>query len=230
MVALRRALPMAMSLAKAYGIVGSKLARPSKMPGYSFGISAKECQRGGELRHVAGTVCERCYAMRGRYTCGTVVRAHARRLASLDHPRWVEAMAFLIYVHGAEYFRWFDSGDLQSLEHLANICAVCHRTPSTRHWLPTHEPGIVGRYLERRALPRNLVVRISADFIEDRPTTPTHGLPTSTVHRHKGEPVPSASGDPRESVECKSYLRENRCAQCRACWDPRVANISYPQH
>jgi len=230
-VALRRQLPIAMTLPRARQIIGSDLGNASKMPGRSYGISALDCNRGSELAQIEGTVCERCYARRGHYTCKRVAGAHERRIAAIDHPQWVDAMVFLINVYGERHFRWFDSGDLQSLSHLERIVEVCEHTPSTKHWLPTHEGSLVGTFLERGGrIPSNLTIRISADYIEDRPTTPTWGLPTSTVHRFKGEPVPAADGDRRKSVECRAYERANRCGQCRACWDPRVDNISYHQH
>lgn len=218
-----------MTLPEAERIVGGALGRPSKMPGRAWGISSAECDRGSKLRDVDGTICQVCYAARGHYMCGSVVAAHERRLAAIDDPRWVEAMAFQINVLGVEYFRWFDSGDIQSLDHLEKIVEVCLRTRRCSHWLPTHEVGRVGAYLDEWELPDNLCVRISADFIEDRPHE-TWGLPTSTVHLHKGEPVPSASGNRKESIECTAYLRDNHCGHCRACWEPAVQNVSYPKH
>jgi len=229
MVAVRNALPRAMTVPLAREIVGGELGKTSKMPGPSWGISADDCQRGAELAQIADSVCGRCYAKRHRYLTATVRRCHDRRLAALDDPRWVEAMAFLVrcYAKGG-YLRWFDSGDLQSPQHLAQIVEVCERTKSTSHWLPTHEPYIVGEFLRSgETLPSNLCVRISADGIEDRPTTPTWGLPTGTVHRHPGEPVPSASGRRSESLECGAYRRGGVCGSCRACWDRRVTNVSY---
>ena len=54
---------------------------------------------------------------------------------SLDHPQWVQAMVVLI--DKQPWFRWHDSGDIQSLEHLEKIFEVCRLTPETSHWLPT---------------------------------------------------------------------------------------------
>jgi hypothetical protein len=48
-----------------------------------------------------------------------------RRLDSQD-PRWVTAMVALI--KDQDWFRWHDSGDIQSLEHLKNIFEVCKLT------------------------------------------------------------------------------------------------------
>jgi hypothetical protein len=220
-----------MTLPEAIRIVGSKLGSPSKMPVgcRSWGISAKECDVGGELKLIEGTVCAICYADHGHYTCPSVVNAHARRIASIDDPLWVEAMAYMINVLGVDWFRWFDAGDIQSVEHLEKIVNVCLRTRTCNHWLPTHEVGRVGEFLEEWELPSNLCVRISADYVEDRPHE-TWGLPTSTVHLHKGEPVPSASGNRKESIECTAYKRDNHCGQCRACWEPAVLNVSYLKH
>lgn len=224
-------LPIAMTVPVAEAIVGP-LGRPSKMPGRAWGISTASCKRGSLLAQQPDTVCSRCYAARGRYMTGSVQRCQARRLEALEHPQWAEAMAFLINAYNAHgHFRWLDSGDLQGLAHLDKIADVCRRTPTVAHWLPTHETYLVGEWLASgNSIPSNLVIRISADVIESAPTAPTHGLPTSTVHRHKGEPVPVGDQDPRRSVECRAYARGFVCGTCRACWDPRVQNVSYPLH
>jgi hypothetical protein len=44
-------------------ITGS-LSKPSKMPGWAYGIPAKECQTGAKLREVKGSTCFNCYALR----------------------------------------------------------------------------------------------------------------------------------------------------------------------
>ncbi len=60
-------------------------------------------------------------------------------------------MVKLIYWQAAEtgepFFRWFDSGDLQSVEMVRDIVAVAERTPEIRHWLPTREYATVREYL-----------------------------------------------------------------------------------
>lgn len=231
MVAIRKSLPQVMSLPLAKEILGADLGRASKMPGRSWGISAYDCRRGAELAQVEGTVCSKCYAKRGNYGTSTVQDCQKRRLAAVDHPRWVDAFVYLLRCYDERYFRWFDSGDLQSPEHLAKIVAICRRTPRCSHWIPTHEPGIVREFLAGGGkLPGNLVIRISADYIEDRPTDVPAGCNTSTVHKFKGEPVPAATGNPKHSIECKAYERGHHCGPCRACWSPDVANVSYPKH
>jgi hypothetical protein len=68
-----------------------------------------------------GGLCLRgCYAMKGRYRFKNVKDALNRRLNSLTHPQWVEAMTVLVshYSRKVPFFRWHDSGDLQGAQHL----------------------------------------------------------------------------------------------------------------
>ena len=103
------------------------LSKPSKMPGPAYNLPAWHCQTGAKLRKIEGTPCFGCYAMKGRYRFSNVRAALERRLDSLDHPQWVTAMVALI--QGQPWFRWHDSGDVQSHEHLKNIFEVCRLTP-----------------------------------------------------------------------------------------------------
>jgi len=53
-----------MKSSEAWNIVGG-LSKPSKMPGWSIGLPAKECKTGGKLQAVKGSVCFDCYALKG---------------------------------------------------------------------------------------------------------------------------------------------------------------------
>ena len=79
------------------------LSKPSKMPGPAYNLPATECITGAKLVNVPGSVCHGCYALKGRYRFSNVRMALARRLESLKHPRWVDAMVTLI--HGEPWFR-----------------------------------------------------------------------------------------------------------------------------
>ena len=50
---------------EALKIIGGSLSKPSKMPGWSIGLPAKECKTGSKLRAVPGSVCYDCYALKG---------------------------------------------------------------------------------------------------------------------------------------------------------------------
>lgn len=79
----RRRPDGSLTIAAARGIAGS-LGHPSKMPGYSYGISATKCQTGGKLRGVPGSVCSGCYALTDWYrTWEPLLEGHALRWAGL---------------------------------------------------------------------------------------------------------------------------------------------------
>lgn len=193
------------------------LSFPSKIPGPGYSIPAKNCVTGSKLREVKNSVCSSCYARRGNYLYTAPLQAMQRRLKSLDHPQWVDAMVTLIqrYAIASGYFRWHDSGDLQSREHFQKICMVARRTPEIRHWLPTKEYAFV----KGIKVPDNLVVRQSAHLKDKMPPTNKPGSMVSTTGEF-----------PKGVIECEAYKRGNFCGPCRACWDPKVKVIGYHAH
>lgn len=202
----------------------------SKMPGTTFAQDAFACKVGDKLAKVEGSVCSKCYArkiQRLRPSVNQGWKANlekARKWLSVNPSQWVAACKFQIErasnKSGEKYHRWFDSGDLDSVEQLAAICQVAQGTPGIKHWLPTREAGIVKKYKANGGIvPKNLVIRVSATMINDNPIK-GHAN-TSTVHT-KGATV--------QGHECPAYKQGNACGTCRACWNPSVANISYPKH
>lgn len=200
--------------------IAHKLSHPSKMPGPAYSLPAKNCKIGSILAQVSGTTCFSCYALKGRYVFPNVQNALARRLQSITDPRWVEAMVTMIKSSKTKWFRWHDSGDLQSTEHLGKIVEIAKQLPTVNFWLPTREYDIVREYVLTHNLPGNLTARLSSHKVDQDPPS-GYGYVTSTVHT-KGSKI--------IGEECKAYTRENKCGTCRACWDPKVANISYPKH
>jgi len=186
------------------------LSAPSKMPGPSYNLPATQCITGSKLVKIPGSVCKGCYALKGRYNFNNVRLALARRIESLQHPQWVLAMTILI--KGEEVFRWHDSGDLQSVQHLMNIFAVCKATPETSHWLPTREAKFLP--LNTDSIPKNLLIRMSSHMIDQKPVK--FWPWTSTV----------STG----SFTCPASKQGNECKSCRNCWNREVANVSYPKH
>ena len=187
------------------------LSAPSKMPGPAYNLPAWQCITGAKLQAVSGSVCHGCYALKGRYRFNNVKQALQRRATSLDHPHWVEAMVALITGH--KYFRWHDSGDLQSEWHLKQIFEVCKRTPSTKHWMPTREARFL-KLLDPAIIPSNLIIRMSSHMIDQGPVT--FWPWTSTVST--------------KSKTCPAQDQGNSCRDCRACWDRSVSNVTYPKH
>ena len=195
---------------EAWKIVGG-LSKPSKMPGWSIGLPAKECKTGGKLQAVPGSVCYDCYALKGCYVFKVVQQAQYRRLAAIKHPLWVGAMSHLINSKKPDVFRWHDSGDVQDEEHLLKIFAVCKLTPSKRHWLPTREAWIKAFLPE---CPGNLVIRFSAPMVNQRAP----------------ESWPNSSEVVDKNFNCPASLQDNECKDCRMCWNPEIKTIRYHKH
>lgn len=232
-----------MNLTEAKNIIGS-IGFPSKMPGTSFGISAHACLAGQELAKLPGSICSNCYALRDKMSWPKVQLAYRRRLEGLSHPNWVGAMVrLLLHYHAAPFrridlglrgkklarvgsrlrlnpmgfHRWHESGDLQSVEHLAKIVEVCRRTPNIKHWLPTRELAILRAW--DGEVPPNLTIRVSATMIDGPP--PNGWKQSSTVHSRT---------PPKGVHECPAYKQEHQCKDCRACWSRDVPVVSYLQH
>lgn len=218
-----------LSKKQATKICGS-LGEPSKMPCHTYSIPAKRCKMGSKLVKIEGSTCARCYALKNNYRFPNVQDALEYHYQSLDHPQWEDALVFLIESTGEVWFRWFDSGDLQSVEHFARICRVVRRTPRVKHWLPTREYKFVLDYLAAGGkIPRNLVVRFSAHMVDAAP--PAYGFPTSTVHSQwPGDPLRILNQIPAGTHYCQAPRQGNKCDTCRACWNPRVRNVSYHAH
>ena len=185
------------------------LSAPGKMPEGSYNLPASACQTGAKLRLIPDTPCYKCYAFKGNYVrYPAVQKALQRRLKSLDHPQWVEAMTVL--VKGQKHFRWHDSGDIQSVDHLKKIFEVCKRTPDTKHWLPTQER----KYLPMGSYPDNLVIRLSN---AKNNTTPGQAWTHWST-------VVDTGGD------CPASKQGNQCGTCRRCWSREVKHVTYPKH
>ena len=226
-----------MKTEEALKIIGGSLSKPSKMPGFSIGLPAKECKTGSKLRKVQGSTCYDCYALKGCYVFKVVQDAQYRRLAAVSSPQWVQAMAHLINSKKPNVFRWHDSGDVQDLDHLNKIYEVCRLTPTRRHWLPTREAWIK-EHVSRA--PDNLIIRFSTPMIDQ--AAPASWSNTSTVSSlHSVNDCPAFRTDKAGTVhsleefkvmtkETKKDLDLGHCGSCRNCWNKEIKNISYGQH
>lgn len=211
---------------KAAKLINGGLSNTSKMACKSYGLPAKECTTGSKLRKIEGSVCSDCYALKGMYFFPVVQAAQYKRLASITSPEWVESMVASI---GKDlFFRWHDSGDLQSVEHLEKIIEVCNLTPNTRHWLPTKEKRLVSKWLKNNTCPDNLIIRLSAPMLNQAIKvsspdlyTPSTDLYTSSVHTSDLMAI---------GFKCNAPNQNGECRDCRACWSKSVLNVSYHKH
>jgi len=205
------------------------------MPGFSTSTPAQACITGSKLRKISGSVCEKCYAFKGNYARPNVRKALERRLAGIQHPRWVDAMVVLIEHHCRKcpYFRWHDSGDIQSLAHLRGIAAIASALPHIKFWIPTRERQFVKRFLASQPVPKNLVIQVSDPLIrEPRRHSSRSFANTSGVapRMSKAAWKRLVSVNRRVLHHCPASLQDHECKSCRACWDRRVKHVVFLQH
>ena len=204
------------------GFLIGGFSQPSKMPHYSWSISALGCQTGGILHGKAGSVCEKCYARKGFYQFPAAKKAMARRETIWQitpRSQWVQDFAAELkrVPNKAWEFRWFDSGDLRSYDMLKQIVDIAVLTPHIKHWLPTKEYAYAQQAKrEQLPIPANLVIRVSAPMIDGPPAKwwPT----TSTVSKDASH------------ATCPAPQQFGKCGACRQCWNPAVQNVVYAAH
>jgi len=230
---LAKTRPYTMTLKAAKESAGKLSLGNGKMPGSTFAMDAFACKVGDKLAKVKGSVCDSCYARKLQKLRPSVNQGWGNNqklavalIANAPH-KWVAAMVFQIekaaIKSGENYHRWFDSGDLDSVDMLAAIVKVARKTPHVKHWLPTRESGIVKAYRKQGGtIPRNLRIRLSATMVNDKPLTSAKrlGVSTSTVHK-KGESF--------VGWQCPAPDQGGNCGDCRHCWDSSI-NVSYRKH
>lgn len=209
------AVPESRLTVKLANTIAGSLGKPSKMPGLSYGISAKLCNVGQKLAKISGSVCNGCYALKANYQYPSVQTAHDKRASGLSSVSWVDSMIKLISRSGETYFRWHDSGDLQSFQHLLDIVRIADRLPAVNFWLPTKEKKLIYQYRETFGdFPANLCVRLSGAMVDGK--APSYEGNTSTVSS--------------TVYTCRAPDQANKCLDCRECWDRNVKNITYKVH
>lgn len=204
------------SYSQAIKIVGS-LSKPSKIPTYGYALPITTCKSGSELAKQKGTICSGCYGDDGWYNMPWVRYAMEKRSIAVYDEYWTDAMIYLIKYHELDEFRWHDTGDIQSLEHLLKIVEVADRTPNVVYWLPTQENEIIeelwvlfGKQKLKEVVP-NLKIRLSARDINKPPPFKLAlklGVFTSMV----------VTDDSDIGFNCPSSLQDNKCRECRNCW------------
>ena len=122
-------------------------------------------------------VCQGCYATKNMYNFPVVIAARDYNQQDYQKADWVDRMVKQVSKY--DYFRWFDSGDVETPELAKKIRAVMLATPNTQHWLPTRSDkiekiqdvltrgrtSIYGRGVNYISDLTNVSLRISADHV-----------------------------------------------------------------
>lgn len=198
-----------------------RLSKPSKMPCLSWSLEALATCPGsvgvdGELVDA----CKGCYATSGNYRFSNVKAPRQHNKGDWSRLGWVGDMVEVL--DNSRYFRWFDSGDMYSVQLARKILEVMKQTPWCKHWLPTrmHKFAKFQEVIaEMEALP-NVVVRKSSDSVTGETI---NGYCTSTI-------IPTVEAATDAMTVCEAYSRDGKCASCRKCWDKSVKVVAYPAH
>jgi hypothetical protein len=228
-------------------------SRPSKPACLNYSLPTSKCKAGSKLHKQAGTTCSGCYARKGMYVMPNVEKAMSRRYKLLQKAlkgngnEWVDSLAAGInqqyfntmrrYPYpklDGRFFRWHDSGDLQSTRHLHLIYRVVEKTPKVLHFLPTRETEIVATYISGGGkIPHNLKIRLSAPKVNLPPTPDQvlvakmrHSISLTTVHT---DLPPRTYGKLRFFVCPATTGKQKTCTGCRVCWVTN-SNITFKKH
>jgi len=224
------------SRAKAEAFAKSKLGgmtQTSKMPSYSWSTSAFACKVGSKLACIPGSVCRNCYARKNRYLFAQNQTALAKRLQILEDsiPCWRDNMVTFLrgvlpFVAPADrFFRWHDSGDIQSIEHLQAVADIARAVPEWRFWLPTKEYATVRAWRKQgNVAPENLVIRVSHPMRNARGSALNLGPGSGVVDEDRTETARAAG------YVCPAPEQQHKCMDCRACWTATVTDVFYVNH
>jgi len=244
---------------EARAAMGGGFSTPGKMLNQTYSLPTHMCKVGGRLREVPGSVCYNCYAHpKGNigftYGANNVQRHLLRNYAALkrDPSLWASALAHKIPSVAPQPFgdfRWHDSGDVDSPEHLAYMIAIAEKNPDIFNWIPTREWGSVRRVMGARgSLPPNLALRLSIphidqtldndlneqrgvplmdqkdlDMMEEFPQLLTTGVVSDKSLSRRPEEVCLTTDEANPAKTCLD-------ARCDACYRPNVQNIDYVKH
>lgn len=197
-----------------------KLSKTSKLDGiFSWSLQAIDtCPGSADGKGGLVDACKGCYATTGNYNFPNVKAPRAFNREDWQRPGWV--MDMVQALDSSRYFRWFDSGDMYSVDLANSIYQVMRLTPWVKHWLPTrmHKFDKFKRVIERMNHLPNVVVRFSSDSVTGGLID---GLNTSTIF---------SDTLPIGTTECKAYQHDGKCNGCRACYDKSVSVIAYKAH
>ncbi len=218
-----------------------------KMPGYTQGTSALFCQIGAKLRkNNPNSSCAVCYVFKGNFRFDTVQKGLKQASFAVeffekqqDYSLWVESLSNRIkqlciikktYLDGKiiaekdnRWFRFHDSGDIQSEKHLTAINTIAILNPDVKFWIPTREIKFVKAFLKNNQdFADNLCVRISCMTMKEGPKDYKTGLTTSTIDYSEATDNCIA---PMQGGSCDGELMS-----CRKCWDRSVPNTNYKLH
>jgi hypothetical protein len=150
------------------------LADTSTMASRSTSYPTEFCATGRHLKNINESTCAGCYAEGVTYNYDNTARRQIQSFNDMvqDPIEYHSRLADQIPNEGKDglpVFRYLDSGDAHSPEHLALMLDTATLNPNIIHWIPTREFGMVNKVLASRgyapdAIPPNVRLRMSMPF------------------------------------------------------------------
>jgi hypothetical protein len=199
-----------------------KLSKTSKLDGIlSWSLQALDtCPASKKKDGTLVDACKGCYATTGFYQFAPAKNARAFNREDFKRDAWVSEM--VISLDSSRYFRWFDSGDLFSIDLANKILEVMIKTPWCKHWMPTrmYKFKKFNSVIAKMQALDNVVVRFSSDSVEGAAIP---GFTTSTIFSSEDQL-------PTNATICRAYEHDGKCNGCRACYSKDVPLIAYKSH
>ena len=200
----------------------NKLSKTSKLDNIlSWSLQAIEtCPGSVGTDGALVAACSGCYATTGCYNFKGTKAVRADNKQAWQDAEWVGTMTNALAKQ--RFFRWFDSGDMYSLQLAEKMLAVMVATPNTKHWLPTrmHKFPKFQSIIAKMAALDNVMVRPSSDAVDGTYTKGVHG---STI-------IPAGAPVPAGVKACTAPETNGKCNGCRACYDKSVPVVGYIAH
>jgi hypothetical protein len=199
-----------------------KLSKTSKLDGImSWSLQALDTCPGSKAKD-GGLVpaCQGCYATTGNYRFKNVKAPREFNREDWQRAAWVSDM--IQALDSSRYFRWFDSGDMYSIDLAKKMLQVMEATPWVKHWLPTrmHKFAKFAKVIAAMEALPNVVVRRSSDSVSGQVVT---GATSSTI-------ISNDKQLPSGATLCRAYEHNGTCNGCRACYDKATQVIAYMAH
>jgi hypothetical protein len=199
-----------------------KLSKTSKLDGIlSWSLQALEtCPASKNKDGSLVDACKGCYATTGNYNYPNVKLPRALNKEDWKREEWVRDM--LIALDSSRYFRFFDSGDMYSIELAEKMLELCTKAHWVKFWIPTrmHKFKKFHAVIAKMQALDNVVVRFSSDSVQGQTV---EGLTTSTIFSDENQ-LPS------NATICRAYEHDGKCNGCRACYNKEVELIAYKSH
>lgn len=203
-----------------------KLSNTSKLGVKSWSLQAiNTCPASLDSNGDLVDACKGCYATTGNYRFSNVKAPREFNRQAWKEDNFVND--FVKALKKERFFRWFDSGDMYSLDLANKIYEIMKATPHVQHWLPTrmHKFSKFYDVIAKMSDLENVAVRLSSDSIQGEKVQ-------SFLSENNSSIIPSEAIDSFKSQGfiCKAYEQDGKCLDCTACYDKSVKTVFYVGH